>query len=244
MPQYFSSKAFLASSVTSLRSPFMVKQLDLIGLPAGLDGYECTFDPTYYTDALFIEANLELPEQLQKVSTKRKAEFFAGRYCAQQLLWRHGHNSHVAIGNNRIPVWPTSVAASISHSRQKALCLIATQQALSVGVDIEHYLLPKQCESIGPSIVTLDELARLPSTLSYTQALTLCFSAKESAYKAIYPLTRRYVDFLRASITIDANSAQFSIVLDDELTTEIPYKLNGHFQLFADHLITYLSLFH
>jgi 4'-phosphopantetheinyl transferase EntD len=38
----------------------------------------------------------------------------------------------------------------------------------------------------------------------------LLFSAKESVYKAWFPLTRRWLDFSEASVTVDADAETFA----------------------------------
>lgn len=213
----------------------------MAGLGPGLLGYACEFDSAYYTDDLFTAIGLQLPARLQEAVLKRKAEFFAGRFCAATLLGNVGLPTQVQSAANRAPVWPVGASGAISHSRNQAVCVIATDPALLVGVDVEHYLSPARCEALGGSIISAQEKMQLPANLPYYQALTLCFSAKESAYKAIYPLVGRYVDFLHASIQIDPNLQQFSISLMPELAEIIAVDIRGYYQLFDDYLLTYIS---
>lgn len=182
-----------------------------------------------------------MPAALQDAVVKRKAEFFAGRFCSAILLNHLGLPVQVAIANNRAPVWPRGATGAISHSRRHALSVV-TRDKLLVGVDIEHYLSPERASRLGPSIITPEEHALLPRSLSHQQALTLCFSAKESAYKAIYPLVGRYVDFLQAAIQVDHPQHTFSICLSRGILGDTAVEIAGHFQLCDDFVLTYVSI--
>jgi 4'-phosphopantetheinyl transferase EntD len=225
---------------------FLVNQGPVSGLGPGLAGYSCEFDPAHYSDQLFSAMDLPIPAALQDAVVKRKAEFFAGRFFAAILLHNLGLSSQVAVASSRAPVWPRGANGAITHSRRHALCVVTTEDLL-VGVDIEHHLSPDRARRLEPSIISPEEHALLPHSLPYHQAITLCFSAKESAYKAIYPLVGRYVDFLQASIQINHHQHTFSIRLSSSiLAPGIPgdtaVAIDGHFKLCDDHVLTYISI--
>jgi enterobactin synthetase component D len=237
---------FPAQRVQVFNPLFLVNQGPVDGLGPGLAGYSCEFDPTHYSDQFFSAMDLPIPAALQNAVVKRKAEFFAGRFCAAILLRNLGLSSQVAVASSRAPVWPRGATGAITHSRGHALCVVTTEDLL-VGVDIEHYLSPDRAKRLEPSIITPDEHALLPHSLPFNQAITLCFSAKESAYKAIYPLVGRYVDFLQATIQINYHQRTFSIRLSPGIfapgiSGDAAVAIDGQFQLFDDYVLTCVSI--
>lgn len=67
-----------------------------------------------------------------------------------------------------------------------------------LGIDLEKKLSKECVIEIKSSIISLDEENLiLKSKLSFEDAFTLIFSAKESLFKALYPSVRAYFDFLR-----------------------------------------------
>ncbi|MCR9029132.1 enterobactin synthase subunit EntD [Citrobacter amalonaticus] len=139
-----------------------------------------TFEPdTFHEHDL-----LWLPHhaQLARAWRKRKAEHLAGRIAAVHALREWGHKNVPGIGEQRQPLWPHGLFGSISHGATTALAVVSRQP---VGVDIETIFTPQTAAELASSIVTETEKVRLEgSGLRFEQALTLAFSAKESAFKA------------------------------------------------------------
>jgi 4'-phosphopantetheinyl transferase EntD len=67
----------------------------------------------------------------------------------------------------------------------------------------------------------LGRLARLDDTVHWA---TVMFSAKESVYKAWFPLTRQWLGFQDASVTIDASASTFTakLLLSDSQHSDPP----------------------
>jgi enterobactin synthetase component D len=142
-----------------------------------------------------------LPHHAQLISCgrKRKAEHLAGRIAAVHALREFGLKTIPGIGTQRQPVWPQGLFGSISHSASTALAVVSRQP---VGIDIEAIFTPQTAIELANSIVTHTEKKFLAnSDLSIEQALTLAFSAKESAFKAT-----------QASRQADAGFTQYQIV--------------------------------
>ncbi|MGV3984656.1 enterobactin synthase subunit EntD [Citrobacter portucalensis] len=138
--------------------------------------------------------------QLQSCGRKRKAEHLAGRIAAVHALCEYGIKTVPGIGAQRQPLWPQKLFGSISHSASTALAAVSRQP---VGIDIEAIFTPQTATELASSIVTHAEKELLANSgLSIEQALTLAFSAKESAFKAT-----------RTSRQADAGFTQYQIVV-------------------------------
>lgn len=120
--------------------------------------------------------------QLQSCGRKRKAEHLAGRIAAVHALREYGIKTVPGIGGQRQPLWPQKLFGSISHSMSTALAVVSTHP---VGLDIEAIFTRQMVSELVSSIVTNTEKEWLANSgLPVEQALTLAFSAKESAFKA------------------------------------------------------------
>ncbi|MDE9616945.1 enterobactin synthase subunit EntD [Citrobacter portucalensis] len=120
--------------------------------------------------------------QLQSCGRKRKAEHLAGRIAAVHALREYGIKTVPGIGVQRQPLWPQKLFGSISHSGTIALAAVSTHP---IGLDIEAIFTRQMASELISSIVTNTEKEWLANSgLPLEQALTLAFSAKESAFKA------------------------------------------------------------
>ncbi len=129
----------------------------------------------------------------------RVAEFAGGRAAARDALHSAGcprrTSTPLLRDGDRIPIWPAGFTGSISHSA--GICIaVATQSTgnISVGIDIE-------CRSM----LRTETAARIAcnrereawrdwaanSANASAPADILLFSAKESVYKALFPLLRQ-----------------------------------------------------
>ncbi|MGH3416365.1 MAG: 4'-phosphopantetheinyl transferase family protein, partial [Actinocrinis sp.] len=109
-------------------------------------------------------------------------------------------------GDHGAPQWPDGVVGSMTHCAGYRAAVVANRADLiTIGVDAEpHDALPPEVLDT----VTLPEeraqLARLVARHPGVHWDRLLFSAKESVYKAWFPLTRRWLDFDQAGIAFDA----------------------------------------
>jgi len=141
----------------------------------------------------------------------RQQEFAAGRIAARQAMTRLGQPA-TAIGqsSDRAPIWPPGLTGSISHCATACIAAVARRaDVASLGVDVEPDT-PLEDALLG-FVCTAGErdwLAR--QTQGHPGHLAkLIFSAKESAYKCQYPLTRRVIGFERISVKIDLVSGSY-----------------------------------
>jgi 4'-phosphopantetheinyl transferase EntD len=141
-------------------------------------------------DELF---DAERPAVARAVETRRQ-EFVTGRACAHRALEQLGIGP-VAIpsGERGEPVWPAGVVGSITHCRGYRACAVARAgDVRSVGIDAEvHEPLPEG---------VLEQIA-----FGRERAIV----AKESVYKVWFPLTRRWLGFEDAALTIDVDAGTF-----------------------------------
>lgn len=219
-------------------------------LPAGCFQASCLFDKDALESAEFSELGLVLPERLETAIPKRKAEFLAGRYCAQKALKKMGVScSHtIAIGENRVPCWPAGTVGSITHSKGFASAIVASSDvARSIGVDSEALIAEKTANNVSRHILTdmerYEENAGLVS--SDRQYLTLIFSAKESIFKCLYPLVQQYFDFRHAMVTLDPEQpGHFHFQLLKDLGGEFSsgFSASGYFALNEDFVHTAVLL--
>ena len=167
------------------------------------------FDTVLPAGVLSAEAVLPIDEDWAQaryfVSTavqRRQNEFIAGRLLARSLLARLGYPGFlVSIGFQREPVWPSSVGGSISHSWNiygAGRVAVAVTPRQSVGIDLEPDE-PLPADVLRTVRCKADDWGKgFPARLG--------FSAKEAFYKAIFPLTRRFLDFHEVAISVDANT--------------------------------------
>lgn len=179
----------------------------------------CQFDIKQYSDELFHYFNIPLPASLVLAVNKRKAEFLAGRCCAQQALNIWGiTQAQVPIGRHRAPQWPAGVCGAITHhhTQQQATALCAvSREARGVGIDLESILDAGQAVILAPNIINSAErelIMALGSSDVFPTWLTLVFSAKESLFKALYSQVGDYFDFLDVELT-HINTYQQCVVL-------------------------------
>ncbi|MGW0810812.1 4'-phosphopantetheinyl transferase family protein [Nonomuraea sp. NPDC002799] len=160
---------------------------------------------------------------------KRRMEFATVRRCARAALAELGLPAvPILPGERGAPVWPPGVVGSMSHCQGYRVCALAREQHVeTVGVDAEpDAALPGgvlAAVSDAAERARLAELAAVRPEVSWDRLL---FCAKEAVYKAWFPLTRRWLDFSEASVTIDP-AGTFAARLLIEGTTPEGRRLTG-----------------
>ncbi|MCK6371914.1 MAG: 4'-phosphopantetheinyl transferase superfamily protein [Gammaproteobacteria bacterium] len=169
---------------------------------------------------------------------KRLAEFGLGRASARCALQRLGQPAvGIPVGRNREPLWPPGIVGSITHADNCAAAVVGLKPTFTaLGLDLEP-AEPLEA-SLWERISRPAELQRLGGALvTPGLGVRLIFSAKESVYKALWPLTKQFLDFHDLQTWFDAESGCFSVTFSgktgdaDEFTG-----LEGRF-LLADGLI-------
>jgi 4'-phosphopantetheinyl transferase EntD len=140
---------------------------------------------------------------IAKAVDKRRREFATARACARTALGKLGLPP-VAIlpGQRGAPQWPAGVVGSITHCAGYRACAVArAADVVTIGLDAEpHETLP---DGVLGAVASGAEQARLAALTATEPGVCwdrMLFSAKESVYKAWFPLTQRWLGFEEASI--------------------------------------------
>jgi enterobactin synthetase component D / holo-[acyl-carrier protein] synthase len=165
-----------------------------------------------YSDAA--EARL-FPAELAAVAKavpSRRREFATVRRCARIALAELGLPAAAIVpGPDREPQWPPGIAGSMTHcDGYRAAALARTCDLVSVGIDAEQDLpLPDGLLGVIARPEEVGMLAALAGLHPLVHWDRLLFSAKESIYKAWYPLARRWLGFEDATLTLDPAGTAF-----------------------------------
>ncbi|WAZ25291.1 4'-phosphopantetheinyl transferase superfamily protein [Streptomyces cinnabarinus] len=148
------------------------------------------------------------PEEAAAVARavdKRRREFAAVRVCARRAMEKLGVPAQPLLpGDRGAPRWPDGLAGSMTHcDGYCAAALVRAVDLASLGIDAEPD------EPLPDGVLAA---VSLPGEAQRIRRLTLdhpgihwdrlLFSAKESVYKAWFPLTGRWLDFSEADIDL------------------------------------------
>jgi enterobactin synthetase component D / holo-[acyl-carrier protein] synthase len=176
-------------------------------LPSAVACAEAFDDPT---DAVLYPQEEAV---ISRAVEKRRREFRTVRHCARLALRDLGlPPAAVLTGEHREPLWPPGVVGSMTHcSGYRAAAVARGRDLLTVGIDAEpHQPLPPDvltAIALADEQVQITELTAAHSA-SYWDRILFC--AKETVYKAWFPLTRRWLGFHDAAVTIDPVDGSFS----------------------------------
>ena len=158
-----------------------------------------------------------LPEEeaaLGAVGPGRRQQYTIARTCGRLALRRLGlPEAPILRGASREPVWPAGVVGSLTHCAGYCAAAVARDSDVAaVGIDAEpHGPLPRG---------VLERIAIAPERdwLRGAGDAGVCFdrvlfSAKESVYKAWFPLARRWLGFHDAHVEIDPAAGTFRVRL-------------------------------
>ncbi|GGS31880.1 4'-phosphopantetheinyl transferase [Streptomyces humidus] len=147
---------------------------------------------------------------LTRAVDKRRREFTVVRACARRAMEKLGVPPQPVLpGERGAPQWPDGLTGSMTHCEGYcAAALVRADDLASLGIDAEpHAPLP---EGVLDAVALPAEAARherLAEERPEVHWDRLLFSAKESVYKAWFPLTRKWLDFSEADIDLTATPA-------------------------------------
>jgi len=220
-------------------------------LPTALPGtvlLSTRFEPTLLEASDFQRCAVPPPASIQRSVAKRQAEFLAGRLCARAALQRlEGLDCIPAIGEDRAPVWPGHISGSITHSTGHAAAIVGHKtQWRGLGMDLENLLPPERAERLAGEILTPDELQRMATgpREQIAQLVTLTFSAKESLFKALYPIVHKRFYFEHAEVVEWAESGSVRLRLLTDLSAEWCYgkELEAQFVVQEGQLLSLVAI--
>jgi 4'-phosphopantetheinyl transferase EntD len=151
---------------------------------------------------------------IECATERRRREFATTRACARAALAGLGRPPAAVLpGPGGAPQWPEGVTGSITHcAGYRAAAVGLTTDIASLGVDAEpNEALP----DLGMlELIALDEervrLGQLAAEMPGVCWDRLLFCAKESVYKAWFPLARCWLGFESADIIIDPRAGTFT----------------------------------
>lgn len=187
----------------------------------------------------------QIPEKVRKRTVNGQREFRLGRICAQQDLTCI---KEIGINESGAPLWPGLMKGSISHSKDYVIAVSSlSPQTLSLGIDIEQVVSDKRIEVIKRVALSSDEIDLLDSYSSdlINDVATIMFSAKESLYKLINPLSLCYINFHEGIVkNIDFEKSHFTIELKSTKSELSHYcaEYHGTFYRIESNLVTLLVL--
>ncbi|MFD8478610.1 4'-phosphopantetheinyl transferase [Kitasatospora sp. NPDC059673] len=141
---------------------------------------------------------------LVQAGPKRRAEFTTVRGCARRALAGLGLPPvPVLPGQRGAPQWPAGVVGSLTHCEGfRAAAVARAGRIRSLGIDAEPNLpLPPGVREVVLRPAEL-RLPDGPQGSGEVHLDRLVFSAKESVFKAWYPLTGLELDFLEAELRL------------------------------------------
>lgn len=203
------------------------------------------FEVSNFEIGLFQEYAVKIDRKLVRSVDKRKAEYLAGRICAQKAL-RHliGTSREpliIPVGEHREPVWPDNILGSITHSHNCAICAVGDKQVFKyIGFDVEETMSSEQASELANQIHSdLEQQLLIKSGMSEQLATTVLFSAKESIFKGLYYQVRKYFGFEVARLVeVDAHlrRLKFRLNIRFSLKYKLPEEVTCQF-MYYDHLI-------
>lgn len=153
---------------------------------------------------------------IARAVARRRREFTTARGCARDALAALGiAPMPILRGERGMPTWPAGVVGSITHCTAYRSAVVARSSDLaSIGIDAEPDApLP---DGVLVQIAVADDQPGLESLRDTAVAADrLLFSAKESIYKAWYPLARRWLGFEDVAVTLRPDGTFTARVLVD-----------------------------
>ncbi len=143
---------------------------------------------------------------ISRAVEKRRREFRTVRHCARLAMRELGlPPAPVLPGEHREPLWPPGVVGSMTHcAGYRAAAVARSRDLLTIGIDAEpHEPLPPD---VLDAIALTEEQAQITKLAAAHRAPhwdRVLFCAKESVYKAWFPLAQRWLGFSDAVITIN-----------------------------------------
>lgn len=170
-------------------------------LPSSVVAVESRTDPVVPPQLFPEEERL-----VARAVAKRRREFGTVRECARAALARlGGPRVPLLPGERGAPRWPDGFIGSMTHcDGYRAAAVARATDLAGVGLDAEPNE-PIPGEGVLATVTLPGERARLPELAERAPRVAfdrLMFSAKESVYKAWFPLTGRWLGFAEADVTV------------------------------------------
>ncbi|MAZ45147.1 MAG: hypothetical protein CMD74_00390 [Gammaproteobacteria bacterium] len=174
---------------------------------------------------------------IEDSSVERQIEFSTGRWLAKIAVNKHcGAKLELLADSENRPIWPTGLFGSISHTKPLVLVgVLDRDDSTTIGIDIEQANRVKQ--RLFKKLFTRKEVIEHEQSLSDWAGVI--FSAKESVFKALNPLTDNYLGFLEVEISLNWQARTFEASYNgSRYTSRVIEKGKGYFILLDEYLVT------
>ncbi|MEU6477218.1 4'-phosphopantetheinyl transferase superfamily protein [Streptomyces sp. NPDC047017] len=145
---------------------------------------------------------------MARAVAKRRGQFATVRDCARRAMEKLGVPAQPVLpGRSGAPRWPDGLIGSMTHcDGYHAAALARATDLASLGIDAEpHEPLPEEVLPAVTLPAERDRLDLLAQRMPHVHWNRLLFSAKESVYKAWFPLTGAWLDFKEADVDLHAD---------------------------------------
>lgn len=183
-----------------------------------------------------------LPEERAVVAhavEKRQREFLQGRTCARRALRELGIDGWPLVpGARREPRWPPGVVGAITHTGGFVAAAAARRApGHALGIDAEQRRpLP---DGVASMVATGAERRWCAAQDDGVPWETVLFSAKESVYKAWFPLTGAWLGYLDADLVLDPATGGFDVAaLRRDAPGPAAARFSGRFTVTPDLVLT------
>jgi 4'-phosphopantetheinyl transferase EntD len=179
-------------------------------------------------------------QYVEEAVPSRRSEFATARACARRALLSLGYSPvQIERGRHGNPIWPLGVIGSITHCHGYRAAAAMRSGGGSLGIDAEPAAaLP---EGILGSIAGRGErrqVAELAAADAGTPWDRVLFSAKESVYKAWFPLTGRPLGFNQVRVRLERRSGAFTAVAATERHSASEAVFHGRWQVQRGLVVT------
>jgi len=182
---------------------------------------------------------------LANMHPQRRREFTAGRVCARRVLQTLGIECFpLRVGEGRAPLWPPTVIGSISHCDGfcAAVAMRPVDGVLGIGLDVEPS--GPLDEEVVALVCTEVERVWCRSAPFLTEGAwgKIIFSAKESVYKALFPVSGLFLEFQDVELEIDPAVMRFRARLTPSAPCSLPEAICGRIEIDEKYVYTGATL--
>ncbi|MFI0980737.1 4'-phosphopantetheinyl transferase [Streptomyces sp. NPDC021093] len=154
----------------------------------------------------------EEEKAVERATDRRRREFATVRHCAHRALTALGRTAEPLVpGPAGEPRWPPTVVGSMTHCEgYRAAAVARGAEVDSLGIDAEPHA-PVSAGLLARTALPRERrlVAQLTDHAPHMHWDRLLFSAKESVYKAWYPLTGQWLGFTEAELDISPTTGTF-----------------------------------
>ncbi|WP_328722919.1 4'-phosphopantetheinyl transferase superfamily protein [Streptomyces sp. NBC_00247] len=187
-------------------------------------------------------------EAIARSTPGRRREFRTVRALARTALADLGvAPAPILPGTRGAPGWPSGVVGAMTHcAGYRAAAVAHVRQVTAIGLDAEPNLpLPNQ--GVWELVAGPGERASVAALSAHVPHVCwdrLVFSAKESTYKAWFPLTGRWLDFDEAEIELRPDGNFVSrLLVPGPVVDGVPLgEFRGRWMIRRNLLVTAITL--